>query len=95
MADTALTITALDGLPQVRPGDDLSALLIDALQTKALVLTDRDILVVTSKVVSKAEGRYRDLEGIEPSARARELAAITNKDPRLIEAVLEIGRAHV
>ena len=89
MADTVLTITALDGLPHVRPGDDLSALLIAALQAKALVLTDRDILVVTSKVVAKAEGRYRDLEGIAPSARAGELAAITNKDPRLIEAVLD------
>jgi coenzyme F420-0:L-glutamate ligase/coenzyme F420-1:gamma-L-glutamate ligase len=89
VADTVLTITALDGLPHVRPGDDLSALLIAALQAKALVLTDRDILVVTSKVVAKAEGRYRDLEGIAPSARAGELAAITNKDPRLIEAVLD------
>jgi coenzyme F420-0:L-glutamate ligase / coenzyme F420-1:gamma-L-glutamate ligase len=89
VADTALTITALEGLPRVRPGDDLSALLIAALQAKALVLTDHDILVVTSKVVSKAEGRYRDLEGIEPSARARQLAVITNKDPRLIEAVLD------
>ena len=89
MADTELIITAFDGLPHVRPGDDLCALLIAALEAKALAPRDRDILVVTSKVVSKAEGRYRDLEGIAPSARARELAGITGKDPRLVEVVLE------
>ena len=88
MADTELTIAALDGLPQVAPGDDLCALLIAALARKAIVPRDRDILVVTSKIVSKAEGRYRDLVGIEPSARARAIAEITNKDVRLVEAVL-------
>ena len=76
-------------VPMVQPGDDLCALLIAALARHAIVPERRDILVVTSKIVSKAEGRYRDLAGVEPSTRARELAQITNKDVRLVEAVLE------
>jgi coenzyme F420-0:L-glutamate ligase / coenzyme F420-1:gamma-L-glutamate ligase len=83
-----LTITALDGVPQVRPGDDLAGLLIDALAGAGIVPRNQDIVVVTSKVVAKAEGRYRDLAAIVPSARAQEIARGTDKDPRLVEAVL-------
>jgi coenzyme F420-0:L-glutamate ligase/coenzyme F420-1:gamma-L-glutamate ligase len=88
LSHTAITITALDGLPQVQPGDDVAGLLIAALERKALVLRARDILVVTSKLVSKAEGRYLDLAALAPSPRALELAQITGKDPRLVEAIL-------
>jgi coenzyme F420-0:L-glutamate ligase/coenzyme F420-1:gamma-L-glutamate ligase len=83
-----LTVTALTGLPEVRPGADLAGLLIAALERHALVPRRQDVLVVTQKVVSKAEGRYLDLDRLEPSARAQELARITGKDVRLIEAVL-------
>lgn len=88
MSDTGLTITALDGIPRVQPGDDVAALLIAALEGSGGVLRDRDILVVTSKIVSKAEGRYLDLAQVEPSELARELAQITGKDMRLVEAIL-------
>jgi coenzyme F420-0:L-glutamate ligase/coenzyme F420-1:gamma-L-glutamate ligase len=83
-----LTITALDGVPQVRPGDDLPALLIAALAAAAFRPRRHDILVVTSKIVAKAEGRYRDLAAVSPGARAREIAALTDKDARLVETVL-------
>jgi coenzyme F420-0:L-glutamate ligase/coenzyme F420-1:gamma-L-glutamate ligase len=88
VSQTEITITALDGIPQVRPGDDLAGLLIDALRQKGVAPRPKDILVVTSKIVSKAEGRYVDLATVEPGARALELAHITKKDPRIIEAVL-------
>lgn len=84
----ALSITTLAGFPQVRPGDDLAALLIQALRQQGIAPKRCDILVVTQKVVSKAEGRYLDLATIEPSERARELAQITGKDVRLVEAIL-------
>ena len=84
-----LTITALDRLPRVRPGDDIAALLIAALADQALVPGKCDILVVASKILSKAEGRFRDLDAVAPGPRAHALARITNKDPRLGEAVLE------
>jgi coenzyme F420-0:L-glutamate ligase/coenzyme F420-1:gamma-L-glutamate ligase len=68
----------------VQPGDDLPSLIaarIDALQ-------DRDVIVIAQKVVSKAEGRIVDLATVTPSTRARELAADTGKDPRLVEVIL-------
>jgi coenzyme F420-0:L-glutamate ligase/coenzyme F420-1:gamma-L-glutamate ligase len=83
-----LTVTALDGIPRVRPGDDLAHLLICALELSGIVPRAQDIMVVTQKIVSKAEGRYLDLATMEPSTRAREIAAITRKDVYLVEAIL-------
>lgn len=83
-----LTVVTLDGIPRVRPGDDLARLLIVALEQNGIALRAQDILVVTQKVVSKAEGRYLDLAAVEPSSRAREIAAITKKDVHLVEAIL-------
>ena len=83
-----LTVTALAGIPEVAPGADLAGFLIAALEDNALVPGSQDILVVTQKIVSKAEGRYLDLGTVAPSERARDLARLTGKDVRLIEAVL-------
>jgi coenzyme F420-0:L-glutamate ligase/coenzyme F420-1:gamma-L-glutamate ligase len=73
-------------LPDIRPGDDLAALLAAAAPAD---LSDGDVLVVAHKVVSKAEGRVRWLEEIDPGERARTLAADHGKDPRLVQAVLD------
>ena len=88
MGEHALTIVTLEGIPRVRPGDDLAALLVAAIERSGWVPRPHDILVVAQKVVSKAEGRYLDLAAIEPSSGARELAALTGKDARLVEAIL-------
>jgi coenzyme F420-0:L-glutamate ligase / coenzyme F420-1:gamma-L-glutamate ligase len=88
LGEQTLTITALQGIPRVQPGDDLSALLIAALEQNRLEPRTQDILIVAQKIVSKAEGRYLDLESIEPGSRARELAVVTGKDARLVEAIL-------
>ena len=77
-------------LPDVRPGDDLGALLADAAPAS---LGDGDVLVIAHKVVSKAEGRLRRLETIVPEQRARELAARHGKDARVIQAVLDESAA--
>jgi coenzyme F420-0:L-glutamate ligase / coenzyme F420-1:gamma-L-glutamate ligase len=82
----ALIARALAPLPDIRPGDDLAARLADAAPSD---LADGDVLVVAHKVVSKAEGRVRSLDEIEPGERARELAAEHGKDPRLVQAVLD------
>jgi coenzyme F420-0:L-glutamate ligase/coenzyme F420-1:gamma-L-glutamate ligase len=83
-----LTITALAGIPRIRPGDDLAALLIAAIERTGLTPRAGDILVVAQKIVSKAEGRYLDLATLEPGRRAQELAALTGKDAHLVEAIL-------
>ena len=77
------------GFPEVRPGDDLEALVADAVGD---TLRPGDVLVVTHKVMSKAEGRLVDLGTVEPSALAKGYAARWGKDPRQIEVVLRESR---
>jgi coenzyme F420-0:L-glutamate ligase/coenzyme F420-1:gamma-L-glutamate ligase len=83
-----LTFRAIEGLPRIAPGDDLAALLARAILASALQLRDCDVLVVTSKVVAKAEGRYVDLSGVRASEPAQELANRVGRDPRVLEVVL-------
>lgn len=89
---TAFSAQALDGIPEVRPGDDLAGLLAAALPGD---LGDGDVVAVAHKVVSKQEGRLRRLRYIDPSARARELAAAHGKDARVVQAVLDESRSLV
>jgi len=85
-----LTALALEGLPEIRPGDDLAGIIAEVVEADGL--RAEDILVVAHKVVSKAEGRIRSLESIEPDARASELAHQLDKDPRQVQAVLDEAR---
>jgi coenzyme F420-0:L-glutamate ligase/coenzyme F420-1:gamma-L-glutamate ligase len=78
-----IELAPLDGLPEVRSGDDLAALLAQAGELLAT-----DVLAIAHKVVSKAEGRVVALGDVTPSERARRLAAEHGKDPRLVEVVL-------
>ena len=82
----ALELTAIAGLPEVRPGDDLGALVAAAAPAD---LGDGDVLAIAHKVVSKAEGRLRRLDDVEPGEAAAALAAEQDKDPRLVQVVLD------
>jgi coenzyme F420-0:L-glutamate ligase / coenzyme F420-1:gamma-L-glutamate ligase len=79
-----LTVEALAGLPEVRPGDDLAALLAAAGE-----LRPTDVLAVAHKVVSKAEGRLVALDDVVPSDEAHRLAAEHGKDPRHLQVILD------
>lgn len=83
-----LSLVALGGMPLVRPGDDLPALILEALAATGERLRDGDVLVLAQKIVSKAEGRIVDLATVAPSAEAVELAEAVDKDPRLVELIL-------
>jgi coenzyme F420-0:L-glutamate ligase / coenzyme F420-1:gamma-L-glutamate ligase len=84
-----LELIALPGIPVVQPGDDIGALVCDALERADLCpKTGDDVLVVTSKVASRAEDRFVDLSAVDASARALELAERTQKDARLVELIL-------
>jgi len=85
---TPLICYPVSGLPLVQPGDDLGAQLLAALASSALELQARDVVVVCQKVVSKAEGRIVDLATVTPSAFAAQIAAGTDKDPRIVEVIL-------
>jgi len=88
----ALTLTPLTGLPLISPGDDLAALVLQALDRAQLTLIDGDIVILAQKIVSKAEGCLVDLTQVTPSSRALELAERTAKDPRLVEVILSESR---
>jgi coenzyme F420-0:L-glutamate ligase/coenzyme F420-1:gamma-L-glutamate ligase len=88
MTTRSLTLSALEGIPLVRPGDKLGAFLVEALVRHGIEPRSKDILVVCQKVVSKAEGRIVDLATVQPSERATALAQEVGKDPRLIEVIL-------
>ena len=81
-------IIAVEGMPEVHPGDDLSAMIVDALQQSGSELAEGDVLVVTQKIVSKAEGRLIDLATVTPSPFAQRYAAMFDKDARQVEVVL-------
>jgi coenzyme F420-0:L-glutamate ligase/coenzyme F420-1:gamma-L-glutamate ligase len=81
------------GMPLVKPGDDLARLIHSRLERANLTLQTGDVLVVTSKIVSKAEGRFVDLREVTPGEEARQLAAETRKDPRIVELVLRESQA--
>ena len=90
----ALGIVALTGIPEIHAGDDLPAIIADAIAASPglLPLRDDDVLVVTQKIVSKAEGATIDLTTIEPRPEAVEFAARFDRDPRQVEVVLREAR---
>jgi coenzyme F420-0:L-glutamate ligase/coenzyme F420-1:gamma-L-glutamate ligase len=90
-----IEIIPLGGISEILPGDDLPALLARALASQGLVHCPGDVLVVTQKIVSKAEGRFVRLADIVPGVEAERLAAITHKDSRLVELVLRESTAVV
>ncbi len=83
-----IEITGIAGLPDIRPGDDLAALI----RAAAPPIAARTVVVVAQKIVSKAEGALVDLAAVEPSSFARQWAARWSRDPRLVEVVLRQAR---
>lgn len=83
-------VIPVPGLPEVQPGDDIASLILDASVEAAI--QGGDVVVITQKIVSKAEGRVLSLSAVEPSEHARVLAAETEKDPRLVELILRESR---
>ena len=83
-----LTITGITGIPEVKTGDDLPALILEGCAATGVAFEPGDILVVTQKIVSKAEGAAVDLRDITPSPFAEEFARAWGKDARQVEVVL-------
>jgi len=84
----SVEITPLKGIPMVREGDDIATLIVEAANRQGLRWVDKDVVVVTQKIVSKAEGRIVRLDDVEPSAFAHHVAVSMEKDPRVAELVL-------
>lgn len=93
MIPGGLTFWALPGLPLIKPGDDLAGLIASALAACGVELQDGDALVVSSKIISKSEGRIVELDTVSPSPEALDYAQQSGKDPRIVQLVLDESRA--
>lgn len=83
-----MEVIPVEGLPEIESGDRLGELIARAVAAGGEAIGSGDVVVVSQKVVSKAEGRFVDLAEVEPGDRAVELAARLGKDPRLVELIL-------
>jgi coenzyme F420-0:L-glutamate ligase / coenzyme F420-1:gamma-L-glutamate ligase len=86
---SSLTLTTLENFPLIRRDDNLADIIVRSLKDTRLELQDGDILVIAQKIVSKAEGRMVNLADVTPSQRALEFAESTQKDPRMVELILQ------
>lgn len=93
MIPNGLTLWPLPGLPLIQTGDNLAGLIHQVLMTCGVQLQDGDALVVSSKIVSKSEGRLVELSTVTPSALALDYAQQTGKDPRIVQLVLDESRS--
>jgi coenzyme F420-0:L-glutamate ligase/coenzyme F420-1:gamma-L-glutamate ligase len=84
-----LTLTPLPGFPLVSAGDDLAEVILNGIGLAGLILADGDIIVLAQKIVSKAEDRKVHLSTIIPSQKAQQVAREVDKDPRLVELILQ------
>ena len=84
----SLVIQPIKEIPLIHRGDNLCEILSAALELEQVTLQDNDILVITQKVISKAEGQLVNIADIKPSKKAEEIAVICEKDPRLVEVIL-------
>lgn len=87
-----LELIPLQGFPEVEPGDNLVELIAVALASNALELQRGDVLLLAQKIVSKAEDRYVSLADVTPTAEAESLAQQADKDPRLVQLILDESR---
>ncbi|MEX2479635.1 MAG: coenzyme F420-0:L-glutamate ligase [Gammaproteobacteria bacterium] len=84
-----ISLATIDDIPLIRSGDDLASIIVAASTRQGVVFEDGDILIVAQKIVSKAEGRLVPLAQVSPSEQAQALAARTDKDPRLVQLILD------
>ncbi len=85
----SLSITPLQNIPLIRQGDNLADILVASIQNSTIQLENDDILVLAQKIVSKSEGRMVNLATVTPSPQAIELAQKTEKDPRVVQLMLQ------
>jgi coenzyme F420-0:L-glutamate ligase/coenzyme F420-1:gamma-L-glutamate ligase len=95
MKDTEVQVIGLSNIPLISKGDDLGKIICDAADRQGSPLEDGDIVVITQKIVSKAEGRVYKLSSIQPSQLAKKIARRSRKSPELIELILRDAQSLV
>ena len=87
-----ITIFGLVGIPEIRSGDNLGKMILDAISRNGMEFRDRDVIVVTQKIVSKAENRFKRINDIVASRSADQLAKKLGRDPRYVQMILDESR---
>lgn len=90
-----IELIGLETLPEIKKGDDIGKIIVDSCKRENVALNDGDIIVISHKIISKAEGRIINLSEIAPSNKAIEIAKVVNKDPRFVEIVLRESKRAV
>ena len=85
----SITLTAIPNIPLIKEGDDIGATILKCASDAGITFEDKDVLVVTSKIVSKAEGRLVSLASVKPSTKALEIAHVSGKDARIVELMMQ------
>jgi coenzyme F420-0:L-glutamate ligase / coenzyme F420-1:gamma-L-glutamate ligase len=85
-------VIGIAGIGEVRPGDDVGRLIVDASAAQSTPLAGGDVVVVGQKIISKAEGRLRRLSAVEPSEATRRMAEALGRDPHLLEVIMRESR---
>jgi coenzyme F420-0:L-glutamate ligase/coenzyme F420-1:gamma-L-glutamate ligase len=85
---TAVSIIGLERIGLIKPGDDLSRIILESATSENIQFADNDVIVISQKIVSKAEGQLVNIEEIKPGRRAQAYAKKAKKDPRLVELIL-------
>lgn len=87
-----LRIIGLETIPNIEPGDDIASLIVNSCIQEKVNIDDGDVIIIAQKIVSKAEGRILNIDGLKPSSEAEKLSETTGKDARFIEAILRESR---
>ena len=87
-----IRLIGVEGIPEVKKGDDVARLILSCAKQQGTPLSDDDILVVTQKIVSKSEGMVVNLSDISPTGFAQRVGQQLDKDPRLVEVILQQSR---
>jgi coenzyme F420-0:L-glutamate ligase/coenzyme F420-1:gamma-L-glutamate ligase len=87
-----IQIIAVENIPRITEGDDIAKLIVHFAEKQNTPIQEKDVIVITHKIVSKTEGNVVDLDDISPSERAKELAMKTGKEPDLVEVILRETR---
>jgi coenzyme F420-0:L-glutamate ligase/coenzyme F420-1:gamma-L-glutamate ligase len=92
MTPPRFEVIGIEGLPEIQPGDDIGSLIVEGASKQSTPLQPGDLIVVSQKIISKAEGRLARLADVTPSPAAQTMARELGRDPRLVELILSESR---
>ena len=84
----SLNLIALEDIPFIKPGDDIAEIIFYSINKNNVTVSDNDIFVIAQKIISKSENRYMNLDEVKTTKNAEEIALKLNKDPRLIQTII-------